>query len=66
MVGTPIAGWSIMENHIKVDDLGVPPFQETTIYVCVSVVSLYPLYQLLAVKHPRYVSRFSCGSITHV
>ena len=37
MVGTPIAGWSIMENHIKVDDLGVPPFQETTIYVCVSV-----------------------------
>jgi hypothetical protein len=36
----PIAGWSIMENHIKVEDLGVPPFQETTIYVCVH--QLYP------------------------
>ena len=26
-----------MENHIKVEDLGVPPFQETTIYVCVCI-----------------------------
>ena len=28
---TPMAGW-LMENHIKVDDLRVPPFQETSIY----------------------------------
>ena len=32
--GTPIAGWCIMENLIKMDDLEVhvPPFQETPIW----------------------------------
>ena len=28
--GTPIAGWCIRENAISMDDLGVPPFQETS------------------------------------
>ena len=28
----PQNGWFIMEHHIKMDNLGVPPFKETSIY----------------------------------
>ena len=28
----PQHGWFIMENLIKMDDLGLPPFKETPIY----------------------------------
>ena len=32
-IGIPQNGWFIMKNHIKIDDLGVPLFLETPIYI---------------------------------
>ena len=36
MVGTPTYGWFTMEHPIKMHDLGVPPFQETSIHIVTS------------------------------
>ena len=36
-MGVPTNGWVIREHPMKMDDLGVPLFQETTICVCVYI-----------------------------
>ena len=57
-MGVPQNGWFKRENPIKTDDLGVPLFQETTIYIYIHTCSgiwgdIYWDHMALVIQHSQ-------------
>ena len=54
-MGVPQNGWFMRDNPFKLDDLGVPPFVETSICVEENVLVLsgnkrFPVFQIFKIK----------------
>ena len=65
-MGDPQNGWSIRENPIKMDDLEVPLFQETTIYIYIYTYHIYiyiytyHIYMYMYIYIYIYIHSFNC------
>ena len=56
--GIPMAGWFIVENHIKIDDLGVSLFQE--IPLSLSIYNYIYMYHYVSLCRWVYKGAQSC------
>ena len=59
-MGVPQNGWFIRKNPTKMDDLGDPLFQETTIYININYQPLSLGWPSTVIHCPKSISSYLC------